>query len=69
MNANDEPRNAGTLPFELKWNSSVPTPANSSVAETDRPVSVGTRMVAPNMANMCCSPNTAIFGLPSFRAS
>ena len=44
MKANDEPRNAGTLPFETKWNSSVPRPANNSVAETDRPVSIGTRM-------------------------
>ena len=69
MNANDEPRNAGTTPFDRKWNSSVPSPANSSVACTESPVSTGTRMVAPNMANMCCKPNSTIFGAPSLRAS
>ena len=39
MKANDDPRNAGTFPFESRWNNSVPTPANSSVVETGRPVS------------------------------
>ena len=69
MNANEEPRNAGTFPFARKWNSSVPRPANRSVADTDRPVSAGTSTVAPNMANICCRPNTPIFGTPSGRAS
>ena len=69
MNANDEPKNAGTLPFARKWNSSVPNPANRSVAETESPVSAGTSTVAPNMANMCCRPKTVIFGTPSGRAS
>ena len=69
MKANDDPRNAGTFPFESRWNNSVPTPANSSVVETGRPVRTGTKIVAPNMANMCCSPKIAIFGAPSLRAS
>ncbi len=69
MNANEEPRNAGTFPFARKWNSSVPKPANRSVADTESPVSAGTSTVAPNMANICCRPNTPIFGTPSGRAS
>ncbi len=69
MKAKDEPRNAGTFPFERKWNSSVPRPANSRVADTDSPVSVGTKMVAPNMANMCWRPKMVIFGAPKVRAS
>ena len=47
----------------------VPKPANSNVAETESPVSVGTKMVAPNMANMCWMPKTVIFGAPNVRAS
>ena len=69
MKAKDDPRNAGTLPFARKWNRSVPRPANSSVAETESPVSVGTKMVAPNMANRCWMPKTVIFGAPKVRAS
>ena len=69
MNANDEPRNAGTLPFVRKWNSKVPSPANSSVAATGSPVSTGTRIVAPNMANMCWKPSSSILGTPSVLAS
>ena len=69
MNANDEPKNAGTFPFARKWNSSVPSPANSSVSLTDRPVSTGTKMVAPNMANMCWMPRTNMRGRPSVVAS
>ena len=69
INANDEPRNAGTLPLESKWNNRVPKPANNNVACTERPVSTGTRMVAPNMANMCWKPNSTIRGLPRVRAS
>ena len=34
----------------------VPRPAHSRVVETLRPVSSGTSTVAPNMANMCCTP-------------
>ena len=30
-NANDEPRNAGTLNFEQRWKNSVPTPAKNNV--------------------------------------
>ena len=55
-NAKDEPRNAGTLRPVMRWNSSVPRPANISVALTGRPVMMGTSTVAPNMANTCCRP-------------
>ena len=69
MNAKLEPKNAGTLPLANRWNSSVPMPAKSSVTLTDRPVSVGTSTVAPNMANMCWTPSTNILGAPSALAS
>ena len=51
--AKEEPRNAGTFLLVSRWNSKVPRPANNSVVETSRPVSMGTRIVAPNIANMC----------------
>ena len=44
-------------------------PANRSIAETERPVSTGTSTVAPNIANMCCKPNTNMRGRPSDDAS
>ncbi len=69
MNAKEEPRNAGTFPLARKWNSSVPKPANRRVADTESPVRVGTRIVAPNMANMCWMPKMVIFGAPKVRAS
>ena len=69
MKAKLEPRKAGTLPLASRWKSSVPSPAKSSVTLTERPVSVGTSTVAPNMANMCCTPSTNILGAPSVRAS
>ena len=68
-NAKEEPRNAGTLPFVRKWNSNVPSPANNSVVDTSRPVSMGTRIVAPNMANICCTPSTSTLGAPRLLAS
>ena len=67
--AKEEPRNAGTLPFVSKWNNSVPRPANSRVVDTSRPVSIGTSMVAPNMANICCTPSTKTLGTPRLFAS
>ena len=69
MKAKDEPRNAGTLPPVIRWNSNVPRPANSRVVAMSSPVSMGTRTVAPNIANICCSPKTSILGLPRVRAS
>ena len=69
MKAKLEPRKAGTLPLASRWKSSVPRPAKSSVTLTDRPVSVGTSTVAPNMANICCTPSMNIRGAPSVRAS
>ena len=67
--ANDEPRNAGTLPFVIMWNSSVPRPAIKSVVEMFKPVSSGTNTVAPNMAKVCCSPSRMVLGQPSVLAS
>ncbi len=57
----------GTLPRDRKWNSSVPKPANKSVAETERPASTGTSTVAPNIANRCCRPSKNMRGRPSRR--
>ncbi len=68
-NAKEEPRNAGTFPLVSKWNSNVPSPANSNVVDTSRPVSMGTSMVAPNMANMCWTPSTSTLGAPRAFAS
>ena len=53
----------------MRWNSSVPTPANSSVDDTLSPVSAGTSIVAPNMANICCKPSSSILGTPNSLAS
>ncbi len=69
MKANDDPRKAGTFIFVIKWKIKVPRPAKRSVTETGRPVIVGTRMVAPNIANMCCNPRVNILGLPKVLAS
>ena len=44
-------------------------PAQSRVVETLRPVSRGTRTVAPNMANICWMPRMSIRPPPSWRAS
>ena len=52
-NAKDEPRKAGTLNFVMQWNKSVPKPAISKVVEISSPVKIGTRIVAPNIANIC----------------
>ena len=51
--AKEDPKNAGTLFFVTRWNSSVPIPANNSVVDTSKPVNNGTNTVAPNMANIC----------------
>ena len=56
-NAKDEPKNAGTFPLVITWNKSVPIPANKSVVEILSPVRSGTKTVAPNIANICCSPS------------
>ena len=69
MKAKEEPRKAGTIPLVRKWNSRVPSPAKSRVADTDSPVRAGTSTVAPNMANMCWTPKISILGRPSWRAS
>ena len=69
MKANDEPKNAGTCNFVMRWKMRVPIPAKRRVVDTGRPVIAGTRTVAPNIANMCCSPRVSIFGLPNVLAS
>ena len=68
-NANEEPKNAGTLNFVIKWNNKVPRPAISRVVEISSPVMIGTRIVAPNIANICWIPKITIFGFPSVLAS
>ena len=40
----------------MSRNSSVPMPEKSRVVETGKPVSTGTRNVAPNIAMTCCAP-------------
>ena len=52
-NAKDEPRKAGTINFVMQWNKSVHKPAISKVVEMSSPVKIGTRIVAPNIANIC----------------
>ena len=63
--------------------SNVPKPAQNNVTETVNPllgatptasvrypeIKIGTRIVAPNIANICCSPKISIFGIPSVFAS
>src|SRR5699024_2866241 len=46
-------------------NNSVPMPENSSVVEGGKPVSSGTRKVAPNMAITCCAPMPMVSGQAS----
>ncbi len=60
MNANEEPRYAGTLPPVMTKNRSVPNPEVNKATAGLNPVKIGTRMVAPNMANTCCSANGTI---------
>ncbi|MCC3324057.1 Uncharacterised protein [Gordonia bronchialis] len=40
----------------------MPIPENSSVVAGGKPVSTGTRKVAPNMATTCCSPMLTVRG-------
>ncbi len=47
--------------------SRVPRPENSSVVDTGKPVMIGTRNVAPNIATMCCAPIAKVAG--QFRRS
>ena len=43
--------------------------ASRSVAETLRPVRIGTSTVAPNIAKRCWRPRMSIFGVPRVLAS
>ena len=72
--AKDDPRKAGTFILVQIWKNSVPKPAKNSVVWmfSGRPYSwtrIGTKTVAPNMANMCCKPKISIWGTPKARAS
>ena len=72
--AKEEPRNAGIWNLEHTWKNRVPMPAKNRVVWMlrGRPycrTRMGTRMVAPNMANMCCRPRMSILGTPRVRAS
>ena len=58
INANDEPKNTGTIPFVTLWNIKVPTPAQMSAIDGLSPVKKGTNTVAPNIASTCCIPKT-----------
>ena len=60
MNANEEPRKIGTFLFVMKKNQIVAIPAQNKVTEIDIPQIIGTRTVAPNIANTCCRPRTII---------
>jgi hypothetical protein len=57
INAKDEPTYAGSLAFVHKIYNSVPTPLQNSAIDGLRPVSIGTRIVAPTIANKCCKLN------------
>ena len=73
--AKEEPRKAGTFSLAHRWKNRVPMPAKNRVVWTDRGrpywllTMMGTRMVAPNMANICCRPRISILGTPRVRAS
>jgi hypothetical protein len=41
---------------------SVPTPEKKRVVVAGKPVRIGTRNVAPNMAAMCCKPRPMVKG-------
>jgi hypothetical protein len=47
MKAKDEPKKMGTLPPVTRWNTNVPIPAVNKAVAGDRPISNGTRTVAP----------------------
>ena len=61
MNAKELPKNAGTFPFEQKWNINVPIPAVNIATEGLIPTNNGTKTVAPNIANKCCILNIHSF--------
>ena len=42
----------------IRWNKSVPTPAQNSATAGLMPVRIGTKTVAPNIAKTCCIPRT-----------
>ena len=69
MKAKEDPRKAGTLNLVKRWKIRVPIPAKRRVADTESPVRTGTRTVAPNIANMCCTPRTPILPKPRVLAS
>jgi len=42
--------------------SSVPTPEKNNVVVGGKPVMIGTKNVAPNMAAICCTPIPIVLG-------
>ena len=57
MKANDEPKKAGTLAPVIKMYKSVPVPAVNKAVDVLNPVRIGTKIVAPNIANTCWKLN------------
>jgi hypothetical protein len=53
MNANDDPRKLGILPLVRIRYRIVPAPDVMIATDGFRPVSMGTRTVAPNIAMRC----------------
>lgn len=66
IKAKELPRKVGIRPLVHRWKIRVPTPAANSATLTSRPVRMGTRMVAQDMAKACWSPSSVIFPAPSF---
>ena len=54
INANDDPKYAGIFPRVINKYVNVPIPDVVSAVLAGNPVKIGTRTVAPNIANKCC---------------
>src|SRR4029078_6102562 len=57
-----DPRELGNRLPVINRNSTVPTPENSRVVAGGKPVSTGTRNVAPNIATTCWAPSPRVLG-------
>ena len=53
INANEDPKNAGTFAPVTRIYNKVPEPAVNNAVDVLSPVKSGTRIVAPNIANTC----------------
>lgn len=47
-------KKTGTFPLVTKWNIKVPKPAQKIATDVSKPVKIGTKTVAPNIAIRCC---------------